>query len=61
MDTQDPWCKQVLSSFYFLNEGQNIWVIPRARAIYYMASHAEGRGCLTLNTVAGQKLKFFLP
>lgn len=36
-------------------------MIPQARAIYYIASYAEALGGFTLNVVAGQRLKFFLP
>lgn len=57
-DIQDPQYKQVLSCFFFLNGGQNIQVIPQARATYYIVSSAEASGSFTLNMVAGQRLKF---
>lgn len=58
-DIQDPQYKQVLSCFFFfLNGGQNIRVIPQARATYYIVSYAEASGSFILNMVAGQRLKF---
>lgn len=47
-----------LVAFFFLNGGQNIRVIPQARATYYIVSYAEASGSFILNMVAGQRLKF---
>lgn len=46
---------------FFFNGGQNIWVIPQARATNYIVLYAEALGSFILNMVAGQRLKFFLP